>query len=96
MRWPRGRAALLRTAGVAAVTEGQVSTLCAYASCADDWASVLTGPGWVGSSVASLTDAPQRALEHPVRSASLCGMPDGPRGCTPWCDVVRSDVPKVA
>lgn len=96
MRWPGGLAALFRTAGLAKVTESQVHTLFEYASFEDYWSSFLTGQGSVGSYVASLTDAPQRALEHHMRAAYLCGMPDGPRGFTAWCSVVRSDVPATA
>lgn len=96
MRWPGGLTALFRTAGLAEVTEGQVSALFEYASFEDYWSGFLTGQGSVGSYVASLADTPRRALEHHMRAAYLCGMPDGPRGFTIWCYVVRSDVPEAA
>ena len=96
LRWPGGLAALFRTAGFAEVTEGQISTLFEYASFADYWSSFLTGEGIIGSYVASLAEAPRKELERHVRLAYLCGRPDGPRGFTTWCYVVRSDVPAVA
>jgi SAM-dependent methyltransferase len=93
MRWPGGLAALFRTAGFAEVTEGQISVPFEYASFADYWSSFLTGQGSTGSYVVSLAEAPRQELERHVRLAYLCGMPDGPRGFTTWCYVVRSAVP---
>jgi SAM-dependent methyltransferase len=93
LRWPGGLAALFRTAGFADVTEGHISTLFENASFADYWFSFLTGQGIAGSYVASLAEAPRKELERRVRPAYLCGRPDGPRGFTTWCYVVRSEVP---
>jgi SAM-dependent methyltransferase len=93
LRWQGGPAALFRTAGFADVTEGHISTLFENASFADYWFSFLTGQGIAGSYVASLAEAPRKELERRVRPAYLCGRPDGPRGFTTWCYVVRSEVP---
>jgi SAM-dependent methyltransferase len=92
LRWPGGLAALFRTAGFTEVTEGQISALFEYTSFADYWSSFLTGQGIIGTYVASLAEAPRNELERHVRPAYLCGRPDGPRGFTTWCYVVRSDV----
>jgi SAM-dependent methyltransferase len=96
LRWPGGLAALFRAAGFAEVTEGHVSTLFEYVSFADYWSSFLTGQGIIGSYVASLAETPRQELERHVRLTYLCGRPDGPRGFTTWCYVVRSDVLAVA
>jgi SAM-dependent methyltransferase len=96
LRWPGGLAALFRTSGFAEVVEGHISTLFEYASFADYWSSFLTGQGIIGSYVASLAVTPRKDLERHVRLAYLCGRPDGPRGFTTWCYVVRSDVLAVA
>ena len=92
LRWPGGLAALFRTAGFADIMEGHISTLFEYASFADYWSSFLTGQGIIGAYVASLAEALRKELERHVRLAYLCGKPDGPRGFTTWCYVVRCDV----
>jgi hypothetical protein len=96
MGWPGGLAALFGTAGLVDVTEARLSTRFKYASFADYWATFLTGQGKTGGYVVSLADAPRQALEHHVRAAYLCGMPDGPRPFTTWFWVVRGAVPKGA
>jgi SAM-dependent methyltransferase len=94
MGWPDGLAALFRAADLVDVTEARLSTRFEYASFADYWSTFLTGQGKTGSYVVGLADAPRQDLEHHLRAAYLCGMPDGPRPFTTWFWVVRGAVPE--
>lgn len=92
MGWPDGLAALFREAGFAEIAEGRLSTAFEYSSFQDYWSTFLTGQGKTGGFVVSLGDAQRRELEHHVRAAFLCGMPDGSRVFGTWFWAVRGRV----
>ena len=93
MGWPGGLAAFFQAAGLADVREDQINTRFEYASFEDYWATFLTGQGYIGGYVMTLTDTRRKELERHVRAAYLSGMSDGPRVLTTWFWVVRGDVP---
>ncbi|MBT2322209.1 hypothetical protein J7E62_07550 [Variovorax paradoxus] len=90
--WPGGLADLFKAAELADIVEEQLSVLFEYRPFEDYWATFLTGQGKTGSYVTQLAELKRDELVHHVRTAYLCGLPDGPRALTTSFWAVRGAV----
>ena len=66
-------------AGLGDIDERSLPIRMDFANFEDYWSPYASGEGMLGDYVASLDPASRDRLERHLRSAYLCGRPDGPR-----------------
>ena len=90
----RHRGRIWAEVGLVDIDQRSLMTRMDFADFADYWQPFASGEGALGAYVASLDDAGRNRLERHLRSAYLCGRPDGERSFVAVALSCRGVVPR--